>query len=161
MKTMTLEEFANRVSVIEGDQADGIRQQYIDRFVDTDSDWFQQRIAVLKPFTDGLLYTGYLWDCLVHWERISEDQVLESLRTLDVVSVFWDQHSAARIPVEDYWKFPKRSVLELSALDLGAGLEYLPEDIYIFDDRLNWSLIFTHEFDNGRVCVRAHAKSTA
>jgi hypothetical protein len=159
METMTFEGFAKRVSVVTGDRADGIRQEYIDRFVDTDSDWFRKRIAVLKAFTDGLLYTGYLWDCLIRWERIAEDHLFETLRALDVVYVFWDLHSAERIPIERYWRFPKPSILELSASDLEAGLAYLPEDIYIFDERLNWSLILTHEFDNGRVCVRAHAKS--
>jgi len=153
---MTFEDFAARVTVYQDDRADEIRRRYIDHFVNTNSDWFQERIAVLKPFKDGLHYTRYLWDCLKHWERISEDRFFGQLRTYGIVNVFWDLHSSERIFIEDYWKFPKASVLQLDAHDLEAGLEYLPEDIYIFNEDLTWSLILTHEYDNGRIYVQAH-----
>lgn len=63
----------------------------------------------------------------------------------ETVCVLWDLHSEQEIFIGDYWKFPRGAVLELAYPDLMAGLEYLPEDIYVFDRHYTWSLILTHE----------------
>jgi hypothetical protein len=155
---MTLEEFKQRVTLIRGERAESLRQHYIDCFVNTESRYFQERIATRTMFKDELLYTGYLWDCLKRPERITEEQLLAELRTHGAVYVFWDLQSSEQIHVENYWKFPKESVLQLDARDLEAGFEYLPEDLYIFDDRMDWSLIPTHETDleNAQFFFRAY-----
>ncbi len=153
----SLEEFQQKTIVIQGERADILRQAYIDRFVDTESELYKTRIAVRRPFRDGLFYTGYLWECLKHSERIAEDQINDD-RLLDkIVYVFWDLHSSEKIWIKDYWKFPKDAVLQLKYRDVLQGSQYLPEDIYIFDDSMEWSLIFTHEtdLDNVRFYFRA------
>ena len=58
----------------------------------------------------------------------------------------WDIHSCDRIFIPDYWKFPKNAVLFADAWKDTFRRE-LPEDIYVFDDTLSWSVIFTHETD--------------
>ena len=154
---MTMEELIERTVVMRGEKAEEVRQAYIERFVDTKSEGFQRYIAVRVPFEDGLYYTGYLWDCLKHSELITEDQLLADLSLRKAVQVLWDLHSAERILIEDYWKFPRDAILRLDARDLASGLTYLPEDIYIFDDSLGWSLILTHEYLDGqsRYCLKA------
>ncbi len=77
--------------------------------------------------------------------------------------MLWDLHSNERIYVADYWKFPKEAVLLLSATDLAAGLDFLPDDIYVFDRTFDWSIVFTHEYtaDQRRYCrlTKSKAKS--
>ncbi len=46
-------------------------------------------------------------------------------------------------------------MLELKYRHLLEGKEFLPEDIYIFDSSLTWTLIKTHEEINGkRYCLK-------
>lgn len=67
--------------------------------------------------------------------------------------------------IPDYWKFPKWSVLRLSSGILSKNIRvlpqvlHLPEDLYIFDETLQWTLITTHEYDkrNRRIFVHAGA----
>jgi hypothetical protein len=72
------------------------------------------------------------------------------LENYSMVYVFWDIHTKERIFIENYWKFDKWAVLHLNSQLLFENLEYLLEDIYIFDDSLSWTLILTHEYVNDR-----------
>lgn len=144
---LTLQSLRDQAVVITGEEAGRLRQAYIDRFVNTSSDYYKKYIAIKTQFSDGLLYTGYLWDSLKHPEQVKEDQIFDPQLMDKTVYVFWDLHSAERIFVKDYWKFPKDAVLKLKYRDLLAGREFLPEDFYIFDETMNWSIIFTHEYD--------------
>lgn len=72
------------------------------------------------------------------------------------VFVFWDIHSCERILIEDYWKFDKDSVIEIDFNVLLEGETYLPEDFYIFDKNMTWTLIKTHEDINGHCyCLKS------
>jgi len=65
----------------------------------------------------------------------------------------WDIHTCEKILIEDYWKFPKERVIKVDVTSLKEGLEYLPEDIYIFNYDFSWTYILTHEDDGkGRIC---------
>ncbi len=75
----SFEELTDRTEVLLGDKADELRRLYIDRFVDTSKTYFQERIRVRRLFKDGFLYTGYLWDCLKRWERITEVNLMDEL----------------------------------------------------------------------------------
>lgn len=68
----------------------------------------------------------------------------------------WDVHSCDRILIPNYWKYPKSSVLHVDCWD-DKILYTLPEDIYLFDDSLNWTYILTHETNatGSRYCVFA------
>jgi hypothetical protein len=67
----------------------------------------------------------------------------------------WDLHSRDKIHVPDYWKFGRDSVLLVEPEILADNLGHLPEDIYVFDKELSWTLIATHEHsdDNPRICA--------
>lgn len=154
--TLTLEEFRDRVVVIEGERADQIRATYIARFVYTTSEYYRTRIAIRRRFRDGDHYTGYLWGSLKQSECIPEARILANDRRLDDrVWVFWDLHSNQQQVVPNYWKFPKAAVLEVRYGDLLAGLHHLPEDIYITDEEMTWSVVLTHEYLEGdvRICL--------
>lgn len=143
---LSLEDFKERVTVITGPEADRIRDRYIDRFVDTGSQYYAAYIEMRKRYRDGLYYFGYLWDTLKHRRVIPEAEILDRPNLAgEAVYAMWDLHSEEKIFIEDYWKFPREAVLELSYADLIAGLEHLPKDIYIFGRDYTWSLILTHE----------------
>ena len=155
---ISLEEFRRRITAILGEDADEIRSRYIKSFVNTEADHYRERIAQKRRFADGSYYVGYLWDFLKQATPIFEEEAKKKLAQKErLLYVFWDLHSAERILVKDYWKFPKDAVLVLSVSDLIAGMEFLPEDIYIFDDRFDWSIILTHEYttDQKRWCREA------
>lgn len=79
----------------------------------------------------------------------------EELLNKKEVLVLWDIHSCDRIFIENYWKFPKDKVIMVDAKWLIDGLEYLPEDIYIFDYNFSWTYIITHEYDDERrICMK-------
>lgn len=101
-------------------------------------------------FSDGLCYTGYLWDCLLNPYVIPKngaDKIMQGKRD---VFIMWDIHSCDMIFIPDYWKFPKTRVL-YADIWLDSFKNELPEDIYLFDETFNWSIIYTHETDaNGK-----------
>ena len=58
--------------------------------------------------------------------------------------------------IEDYWRFEKDAVLKLDFETLIEGEKYLPEDIYIFDKNITWTLIKTHEDIDGKsYCIKS------
>jgi hypothetical protein len=63
------------------------------------------------------------------------------------VFTLWDLHSADRIPIPEYWTFGRDSVLTCAPAHLLSGLQWLPDDIYVFDESFEWSVIFTHEHE--------------
>lgn len=153
---LTLEQFTRRVRIIEGHDADLLRDSYSGRFVDTSSVYFRDLIANPGPQGDEVCYTGYLWDTLNHPEAMTESQVLAALARWTEVYIFWDLHNAKKIWIQNYWKFPLQAVLRGRSVDLIDALRHdaevdeyeamiLPEDIYIFTDTMDTSLILTHE----------------
>ena len=157
---MTFDEFRNSVSIRLGEDADELRQRYIQAFVDVHAAGYIERVQRTQEFTDGRYYIGYLWDYLKQRTLISEDDALSKLtRKATPLHVLWDLHSSEMIRVPNYWRFPKYAVLDVPAADLIAGLTYLPEDIYVFDDTFEWSIILTHEDtkDGKRWCLESRS----
>lgn len=121
------------MNILSRGEAADIRQLFIDTFVDTTCNYFQNYILQMKSFSDGLRYTGYLWDCMIRRERVSY-YFMQS--TLEMHSgnfyVFWDIHSRDRILIKNYWKYPIDAVLCLAPKELPDVLQTLPEDCYFF-----------------------------
>lgn len=93
-----------------------------------------------------------MWDCLIpSREVISKENVLNNEGLLGYqVYVLWDLHYHGIFAKE--W-LPKHAVLQLKFDDLQAGLQFLPEDLYICDTDFKKSVILTHEyFDDGTDC---------
>ena len=86
---------------------------------------------------------GFLKIRNLHW-RNTNRRVRNFLKQ---VFVFWDNNSRDRIFIKDYWKFDKKDMIELDYNLLLDHLEFFPEDIYITNKELSWTIVFTHEDD--------------
>jgi hypothetical protein len=126
------------------------RQGYIDAFVDTSKEYYVQRIAKQQQFSDGMHNSGYLWDCLRVSSRITVQRFENEICLQSEVLVMADDHSRDQIPGAPLWPYAPHSVARLSPQELLEIRASLPEDIYVFDNSLNWTLVLTHEHDNRR-----------
>lgn len=149
MVEITLAEFRLRVTILEDSDQRKLRSRYIAKFINTSHELYHKYIEETKMCVDGKCYTGYLWDFLKDPVLISWDEIERLGKSLGDVYVFWDIHSCERILIPDYWKFEKNAALKLSFPDLLEGLSFLPEDIYICNEDLEWTLILTHEDIDG------------
>ena len=70
------------MDILSGEEASSLRQFFLCTFVDTSCDYFQDRIAHMRQFSDGLRYTGYLWDCMLDREPVSCHYLISQLQAL-------------------------------------------------------------------------------
>lgn len=135
-------------------QSDELRCKYIQSFIHTTSNYYIEKIERKTRFRDGLCYVGYLWDCLINPQSISENEATQILQGKRKIFIMWDIHSCERILIPHYWKYPKTRIL-FTHQWFDALKSDLPEDIYVFDDTFRWSVIFTHETDmkGNRYCI--------
>ena len=146
--------------VLDLPESDYLRCEYIKTFVDTTSTYYIENIEHRKMFSDGLCYTGYLWECLLSPSVISENKADILLREKQNIFIMWDINSCERIFIPDYWKFPKPNVLYADYWSEAFKTE-LPEDIYVFDETFSWSIIYTHETNikERRYCLQTKINS--
>lgn len=151
-----LAEFKSEIANMPQKDAEHFRSAYVDKFINTNSEYYKKHIEFKRQFSDGMCYTGYLWDCLINPSVIKIQEIVNFRVVLKNVLVFWDIHSKDRILIPDYWKFGKDHVLKLKFDSLIDNLKYLPEDLYIFDESLEWTIVLTHEDNNGeRICIKS------
>ena len=142
------------ITILDSTKSDTLRCEYIKNFINTSSLYYKENIERKILFSDGLCYTGYLWDYLLKPTVISECKANQFLQGKRRMFIMWDIHSCERILIPNYWKFPKTKIISTD-----AGIESfkhdLPEDVYIFDDTFSWSVIYTHETDEkeDRYCL--------
>lgn len=148
--------------ILDSTKSEALRCEFIKAFVDTTSHYYQKNIERKTMFSDGLCYTGYLWDTLLNKIIISEQEADQFLKEKQSIFAMWDIHSCERILIPNYWKFPKTSILFAEAWSESFKRD-LPEDVYIFDNTLNWCIIYTHETDDrdNRYCLCAHKDSNS
>lgn len=152
---MLLDDLKKNIDVLPVDEATILRDLYIEHFVDTNNEGFINKINKRILFSDGYCYTGYLWDYIMKRQRITLQTLINVLINKETVLVLWDIHSCERIFIEDYWKFGKDSIIRIETKYLIEGLNYFPEDIYIFDSDFLWTYIITHEDDGKRkICYK-------
>lgn len=153
---MEFADFKEKVIILKKEEGNVIREKYINKFVDTEKESYKKNIQILHKLSDGYCYLGYLWDCIKNPVMIDSEYIKLMAESEGMVYVFWDIHSCERIFIDDYWKFGKDTVLKVDFKTLIQGEEYLPEDIYIFDENITWTLIPTHEDINGkRYCIKS------
>jgi hypothetical protein len=155
---MKFEEFSRLIDIIEGKRANELREKYISHFINNNSDIYKMNIYEKKKCSDGFYYSGYLWETFMSAKEIDENALLEELKQkINKLYILWDLHSKDKIEIRNYWRFPREAVLHGMTKDIVLGLEYLPEDIYIFNETFEWSLILTHEstIDDIRLCYKA------
>jgi hypothetical protein len=140
----------SELQILDPEESSMLRQAYLDAFINTETDYFRQRIATLKLFSDGMHSEGYLWDCLRTRQRISFNRFILELENRSELLVMADNHSRDRVRAAALWPFPPYSVLQTTSQQLLAILSALPEDIYVFDYSVSWTLVLTHEGDKKR-----------
>lgn len=152
---MDFERFKNKVIFLGETEEREIRKKYIEKFIDVRSDTYQKYIKKLHKFKDGYCYLGYLWDCIISATVVDEEYINQSIKKDEQVYVFWDIHSCERIFIQNYWRFEKDAVLQMSLKLLLENEDFLPDDIYIVDKDFMWTLIKTHEdIDGKRYCLK-------
>jgi hypothetical protein len=62
--------------------------------------------------------------------------------------VFWDPIPPDKINIAGFYRFPPDAMLRGRYRDIILGMLHLPEDLYMFDDSLSWSIVVTHEYDS-------------
>lgn len=130
--------------ILNSKESDELRYKYIKNFVDVSSSYYKEHIEQRQQFSDGLCYTGYLWDCFTKPNVVPEYLLEQILSEKHDLYIMWDIHSSDRIFIPNYWKYPKLNVLHVESWSQDLRKE-LPEDIYIFDETFSWSAVFTHE----------------
>ena len=95
------------MEILIADTAMQIKSRYILTFVDVASPYYHDYIEKHTTFSDGLCYTGYLWDCFRNKVPMSEDECIRFIKRQKTIYCFWDIHSKDRILIPDYWKYPK------------------------------------------------------
>lgn len=146
------------MKIIIGSKAEDLRKKYIEYFIDTNLEYYSERIKRKKMCSDGMCYTGYLWDCLKNKFLMSEKECFRYIENTKKIYVFWDIHSQDRIFIPNYWKYPKDAIVEMQCKELLEYINTFPEDIYVVDETFEWSVIFTHETNvqQERYCLFAY-----
>ena len=144
---MELENFKTHMQILNQYQADEYRKRYIDKYINTNSKFYIDRIETLTQFSDGLCCTGYLWESLKSPMFIHEEQIETYRSKLKQVLIFWDNNSKDRIYIKDYWKFGKKTMVRVDYNLFLDHAHFFPEDVYLTDETLQWTIVFTHEDD--------------
>ena len=144
----------NQARILSPEESALWRRAYLEAFVDTSGDHFRRHIATTRQFSDGVHYEGYIWDCLHSCARITMARFRHEVVGHSEVLVMADDHSRDRIPRAPLWPYPAYSVARFEPVHLVASLEALPEDLYVFDSSVSWTLVRTHEDDGKRrICL--------
>ena len=144
---MELENFKTHMQILNQYQADEYRKRYINKYINTNSKFYIDRIETLTQFSDGLCCTGYLWESLKSPIFIHEEQIETYRSKLKQVLIFWDNNSKDRIYIKDYWKFGKKTMVRVDYNLFLDHAHFFPEDVYLTDETLQWTIVFTHEDD--------------
>lgn len=153
---MGFKEFCNSIKIINDEKKIVLREKFIDSFIDTNDEYYLELIEKRITYSDGLCYSGYLWDCLINVEVIDESYIQVLSGGFNSVYAMWDMHSCEKINIPNYWRFAKDDIIEGSFEDILKGEKYLPEDVYFFDESMMWCLVKTHEDIYGkRYCLKS------
>ena len=146
--TMTLDEFRTAVRVLPEPEADEVRHRFGEAFLRAD---------------DSCAGAGGapMWRALRHRQRVSLARLWATVATNDTVTVMWDRPDDPSLPRRPAG-FVDAHVLECRVVDLERGVDWLPEDLYVFDESYTWSAVFTREADvDGLIVLLATGRSVA
>jgi hypothetical protein len=127
-----------------------LREAYLLAFVDTSCEHYKKYIGARRQFSDGEHYTGYAWDCIRQPSRITYERFCHEVVHHPEVYAFADDHSRDRVITAPLWPYPPYSLVALPPDLLLQLLPALPEDIYVFDSSVSWTVVLTHEHDDKR-----------
>ncbi len=142
------------MKILEGKLYEVLRENYIKLFIDTDNQYYINYILNKTFYSDGLCYKGYLWDVFKSSKIISYGDALKKILSEKELYILWDIHSKENIFAENYWKYPKESIILLEDNEFNVIMNSFPDDIYIFDTNFSWTIALTHEEIRGdRYCL--------
>jgi len=142
-----------QVRILPANDSADLRSAYLRAFVDTACEHYQRYIATKQQFSDGEHYTGYVWDCLRQSARITYERFCREVVRHPEIYVLADDHSRDRVITPPLWPYPPYSVIALPSDLLLRLLPALPEDVYVFDASVRWTVGLTHEHDaRQRIC---------
>ncbi len=154
--------------------ADGIRQKFIDRFLDNRNKFKTEH----KEFVEELKKNGYdvdqWYDGAYMWDKLSTNvpivtifQALELLKSRK--SNVWFMSECKGFHATCHLMYNNEKIegfaAKADAVELGEKISYewfesikiylegynleqiLPEDLYVFDETYEWVIVFTHETD--------------
>lgn len=139
-------------------KARALRRAFINKFADKRLP--QYRAVMGHGDTYGsYTHNGYIWEVLRPYTLISFDCALELIASMPELYVTWDNSALRRSAV-------KTNLLKLSGVDLAATLRadsfafspdrsFLPPDLYLFDEEMNFHITVTNQHISGigRVCI--------
>ena len=166
---MTFDTQRMEFEIVPTAKAKPLRDTFIKKFVDITSYHYRKHIETMHQNTDDRFYDGYLWDCLQcnedYQKECSMETAAEFLRAKKNVFMMWDlfskeRHAHKRFPLE----YPKDTVISMQgcllsqkvveewyreqaayAMDCNCEGLWIPQDIYCFDESMEWYVVFTHE----------------
>ena len=139
-----------------------LRKLFIKKFVDENINGYKTNIASVNYEDDSSFYQGYLWDyfknnCNYELECTLEE-ASEYLRTKNKIYIMWDVFSDKYIRDFSYFSqnVARNSVIQMDAQLVSEIINrewnnknnlnrVFPEDIYCFDENMEWCVVFTHE----------------
>jgi hypothetical protein len=146
-------EFSDAIHVLSGEASGQLRDRFVEHRVDHAHAKMQAGLR-LRQFADGLAYAGYLWDYLIDKRPLSEPELWQALAEIPDLYAMGDIHSSELVRVQRDFLLPKGAVVHAEVQTLRAGLNFLPEDLYLFDESCAWAAVLTHEeLGEGRFCV--------
>ena len=138
------------------------RDAYLNAFVDVSSAYYQNNIAKLQQYSDGRHYFGYVWDCFREPQAITYERLRNEVMQFTEIFVMADDHSRQKVMGAPLWPYPPYSVVNFKPQIFLNALVALPEDLYIFDSSVSWTLVLTHEYnDEKRICLTVGIESQA
>jgi hypothetical protein len=159
---MTFDEFVMLAHWLGDEESLRWRNWYIGRFVDESSEQYVRRISKYQGDPGKFSRAGYLWDCLrdlTSVPLIGWDDIADKVKSLKQILICWDFRSVEHLDrdIREKWPFGHFGVLQVDSETLLRGIDFLPEDLYLFDRTLSWTLILTHEYFDGndkRLCYQ-------
>ena len=147
--------------VLEAKCAKRLRERFIERFIDTGSEYYK------KYYAQDDVYGHFLWDCRKpavkgQFFEYTQEEAADFLKTRGSVYFMWDHWREGTVFADEYpdavIKADGGDVGRLAVDEWNAEIEaekhdcyiehpQLPSDIYVFDGSFSWYVIFTHETD--------------
>ena len=86
------------------------------------------------------------WATLAHRQRVSLARLWATIAGHDTVLVTWTE-AADTVDQPGVRRFGPTPVLALATADLERGVDWLPEELVVFDETFSWAAVFTAHVD--------------
>ena len=144
----TLEGHDPNIRILSKESEAFFRQSYQHAFLDIKSPLYADRIVKLIEIDGESYQTSYMRYILRNAKLISLSESIEILTNHTKVLVIWDVNAVDYKYHDNYWKFGTWTIIEVTPEYLLSIDSDLPEDYYVFDCELSWSIVFTHDYDD-------------